>query len=246
MRIGCCNIAVEPRVIVGRWYRIRAAPYSYRLWVACLLIAQILVLLGNNGAMASCNDFDTPNFARIPMKMAVIASPDELKTGGELRTEIDVINAGQRNYELTARPSTDVRAAAARESAAFDAVLVFDKEMMAGKAPKYNEFLFTYRDADLSNETIIIDYRSGEDKRIVFTFLQIAATATKIQPLLIEVGLMALADFRKMSDPEFLDYYYKLDRLAMREDGSIKGAELDEIMRLREQTVKNCFLRPTE
>jgi hypothetical protein len=206
------------------------------LW---LTIAQSVALAGSSAAMASCN---APNFATIPLRLAVISSPDSLQAGSDLRQEIDLINAHQSNYNLVAVPSTEFKATLIEERKRFDAVLVFDPNMMDGDRPTYNDFLVVNKSKDLSDQTMIVDYRFDSDKRIVHPFLQIAATAAKIRPLLMEVALMALADFKLIQDPEFLDYYYALDRLASRDDDSIRSGELDDILRSRERIVKACFL----
>lgn len=227
---------------ICRWDRGRAS--RSRVRIACFVSLQLIVFSGSTGAMASCNKDDAPNFAQVPMKMAVVGDADSLKPDSDLQGEIDLINRGQDNYELTAVPTTDPQAAAAAAIASgFKAVVILDNEIMSGNVPKYNGFLFTYRNKDLSNQTMIIDYRFDNHKRIGFAFLQIVATSEKIRSLLMEVALMALAGFGLITDQAFLDYYYKLDALAGRKDALISSSELQDVMEARRRIVLGCLLR---
>lgn len=173
-----------------------------------------------------------------PLRLAVLARAND----AELFKEVSYINSNQDYYQLTLLPGIEPTSIVEKASSEYDAVLVLDREMMVGGSPKYNRYLFTYRDNNLSDETMIVDSRFDSKNRIGFTFLQVAATSTRAQSLLMEIGLMALAANLRLDD-DLLSYYRKVDRISIYEDDQISQAAVQDILKAREQIIVACFLR---
>jgi hypothetical protein len=172
------------------------------------------------------------------MRVAILSEASD----AELSSEVSYINGNQDFYHLIMLPKNDPFAHVAI-SLDYDAMLVLDEKMMSGGVPSYNRYLHTYRDHDLSDQTMIIDYPFDSEGRIGFTFIQIAAANAKARSLMMELGLMALADFRLMTDAEFRDYYGKVDRIVQSKDDQLDPVALEEISKMREKVIIGCFLR---
>ena len=71
-----------------------------------------------------------PNFAHIPMSVAVIAPAEELAAGGELSKDVAFINDNQSYYKLVPISENDALWPIWRARLQYEAVLVFDSEMM--------------------------------------------------------------------------------------------------------------------
>jgi len=197
----------------------------------------------SNADGAACKPLERPNFVHVPMRLAVVARASDLGTGDELSKEVAYVNESQSYYQLTLLPATDALSLVENAVSKYDAVLVFDNEMMLDGSPKYNRHLFTYRDQNLSDETMIIDFRFDKAHRVVFAFLQIAATNTTARSLLLEIGLMALADINLGLDEDFLHYYRKVDHISSYKSDQISPATVQEVLEAREQIIVACFLR---
>jgi len=209
------------------------------LWSRLILTSVLILGVGClQRVEASCRTVTQRKFAHVPMNVAILSdSPD-----AELSREVSYFNAKQSYYRLAALPHNDLFAHVGIDLE-YDALLVFDREMMNGSVPKYNRYLHTYRDRDLSGQTMILDYPFDKQGRIGFTFIQIAAANARARSLLLELGLMALADFGQMTDAEFRAYYEKVDHIVEDKDDQISSTVLDEIMKARERVILGCFIR---
>lgn len=203
-----------------------------------LLSSFILAFAGAHGASAACRPITQPMFAHIPMNIAI--APDS--ADAELSREVSYFNANQDYYRLVVLPGNDLFAHVAIDLE-YDALLVFDQEMMSGSMPKYNRYLHTYRNNDLSDQTMIIDYQFDKQGHIGFTFIQIASANARARSLLMELGLMALADFGQMTNAEFRAYYEKVDHIVEHRDDQVSRAVLDDIMKARKGVILGCLLR---
>jgi hypothetical protein len=140
----------------------RLSKYGPRQLAFARGILTIVYLGAVDPAEAACTLPDQPNFVHVPMKVAILAST----TDAELFKEVSYVNSNQDSFRLTLLPGIEPISMIEKASSEYDAVLVLDRQMMLGNAPKYNRYLFAYRDKDLSNETMIVDFKFDSKYRI--------------------------------------------------------------------------------
>ena len=172
------------------------------------------------------------------MSVAIVSD----SVDAEMSSEVAYFNAAQDYYHLVTLPGNDLFAHVAI-SLDYDALLVFDQEMMEGSVPKYNRYLRTYRDKNLSDEAMILDFQFDKGGHIGFTFIQISAANARARSLLMEIGLMALADLGQMRKPEFHAYYEKVDHIVDEKDSDVGPVVFDDIMKARNDVILGCLLK---
>lgn len=210
--------------------------HACRLFL-CSFVALGVVVTGAATAAPPCKLVAHPNFDHIPMRIAVVSDSNS----AELEAVVSEINDKQDHYELAVLPKGDSSVHLTLEED-YDGILVFDRMMMFGGLPKYNRYLFTYRNKDLADETMIVDFQFDKDGRVSVPFIQVAAANADRQKLLMEIGLMALASPGLMQNKDFVDYYFKVDGVVTDEARVRSSTELEEVFAMRERIVVGCFL----
>lgn len=169
-----------------------------------------------------------------------IAVALELESTG-LQAVISDLNNKQDVYDLVISPKSDspVNLTIGED---YDGILIFDRVMMLGNAPKYNHYLRTYRNSKLSDQAMIIDFELDGEGRINFPFIQVAAENSERQKLLMEIGLMALANLSLMQNKEFMEYYFRVDAIVTDEGPIGSPSDLEEVSRRRQEIIVGCFL----
>jgi hypothetical protein len=188
-------------------------------------------------AHASCKPFERSNLAHVPMDVAVVTELEE----PELEKDIAYLNSHQSHYRLTLLEGTGIWSRI-KASLGYEGIIAVDREMMKDGRPKYNQYLTSYRDEDVSDHTMFIDFEFNDKQEIEFAFIQISAANAKARLRLMELGLLAVARRGWAFEPEVQDYISKIDGIVEQEDAELSASAITAIDGAREAVVGDCFL----
>ncbi len=222
------NFIIERLINTGRRYR----------GVCCCMMAFLALL--TNHASAECR-VSAKDFAKAPMNVGIGIAQEYPEFDEALNAEIALLNEGQKLYQLDRfklAGGSSSNLLWARQK--FDVIVVFDKELMDGAVPKYNNALFTYRNVDISGNTMFADYMFNAQQKIASGFMQIKPSNPAIDNMLLEVGLSALSAVSYMQDPEFRAYYAAINRAI---GTPLSDEQLNILMAMRERVILGCLLR---
>jgi hypothetical protein len=187
-------------------------------------------------AHASCKPFEQSDLAHAPMDVAVIAELED----PELKKDVAYLNNHQSHYRLTLLEGEGIWSQI-QASLGYDVIVAVDREMMKDGKPKYNQYLTSYRDEDVSDHTMFIDFESNDKQEIVFAFIQISAANAKARSRLMELGLLAVARRGWAFEPEVQGYISRLDEIVEQENAKLSASAITDIDRARDAVVGDCF-----
>ena len=187
-------------------------------------------------ADASCEPFERSDLAHVPMDVAIVTEVEDL----ELKKDVAYLNSHQSHYQLTLLEGSGFWSRI-HASLGYEVIIAVDREMMKEGKPKYNQYLSSYRDEDVSGQTMFIDFGVNDKQEIEFAFIQISAANAKARSRLMELGLLAVARRGWAFEPEVQGYISRLDDIVEQEDAKLSASAIAEIDRVRDAVVGDCF-----
>jgi hypothetical protein len=204
--------------------------------VIVISIAALSWIFSGVVAHASCKPFGRPNLAHAPMDVAIVTELED----AELEKDVTYLNSHQSHYHLTLLEDNSVWSRI-QANLGYDVIVAVDREMMEGDKPKYNQYLASYRDEDISAQTMIIDWRFNDKNEVDSAFIQISAANAQARSRLLELGLLALAGRGWAFEPDVQDYVARIDKIVERDDAMLSASAIAEIEEARKGVVASCF-----
>jgi hypothetical protein len=203
---------------------------------SALLSLVVLSGIWPGTADAKCGPFERSDLAYVPMDVAIVTEFED----AELKKHVAYLNSHQSHYQLIMLEGSGFWSRV-QASLGYEVIVAVDREMMKDGKPKYNQYLSSYRDEDVSDQTMFIDFGVNDKQEIVFAFVQISAANAEAKSRLIELGLLAVARRGWAFEPEVQGYFARLDKIVEVEDAKLSASRVAEIDKARDAVVGDCF-----